>query len=148
MSLATKLRRAPLRIVSGAFILNSGLTKLRKGDDATAAGVHGMASGAYPPFGKMQPRTFLTVLGTGETALGGALLSPVVPAGLAGAGLTGFAGALLGLYWRTEGTHEPGDPRPTQQGTALAKDIWLLGIGLGLVLDAMTTRKDRKRTEQ
>jgi hypothetical protein len=30
--------------------------------------------------------------------------------------------------------------RPTQQGTPLAKDVWMLGIGLGLVIDALTDR--------
>jgi hypothetical protein len=30
--------------------------------------------------------------------------------------------------------------RPTQQGTALAKDAWLLGIGLSLIADALTDR--------
>jgi hypothetical protein len=30
--------------------------------------------------------------------------------------------------------------RPTQQGTPLAKDIWLAGIGLGLLADALTDR--------
>ena len=43
MSLATKLRRAPGRVTTGAFILNSGLGKL-SGDDETAKAVHGMAN--------------------------------------------------------------------------------------------------------
>jgi len=50
-----------------------------------------------------------------------------VPGKVAGAGLTAFAAGLLGLYLRTPGM------RPTQQGTAIAKDVWLLGIGLGLL---------------
>ncbi len=52
---------------------------------------------------------------------------------VAGAALTGFSGALLGLYLRTPGMRQ--GLRPTQQGTAIAKDVWLLGIGAGLVLD-------------
>jgi hypothetical protein len=28
--------------------------------------------------------------------------------------------------------------RPTQHGVAVAKDVWILGIGLGLVFDALT----------
>jgi len=134
MSMAGKLRRAPTRIVTGAFILNSGLQKL-KGDDDTAKAVHGMASGAYPAFGTLEPKTFLRVLGAGETALGSALLLPIVPARLAGAGLLGFSGALLGMWWRTPGMHEDGSLRPTVQGTALAKDSWMLGIGAGLLFD-------------
>jgi hypothetical protein len=30
--------------------------------------------------------------------------------------------------------------RPSRQGTAMAKDIWMLGIGLGLIVDALTDR--------
>jgi len=136
MSMAGKLRRAPTRIATGAFILNSGLQKL-KADDETAKGVHGMASGAYPAFGTLEPKTFLRVLGVGETALGSALLLPIVPARLAGAGLLGFSGALLGMWWRTPGMHD--GLRPTQQGTALAKDSWMLGIGAGLLIDDLVS---------
>jgi hypothetical protein len=32
--------------------------------------------------------------------------------------------------------------RPTAQGTPLAKDAWLLGIGLSFVLDAVLSRGD------
>ena len=77
MSMAAKLRRAPARIVTGAFILNSGLQKLQ-GDEETAKAIHGMASGAYPVFGNVEPKTFLRLLGFGETALGATLLSNLV----------------------------------------------------------------------
>ncbi len=30
--------------------------------------------------------------------------------------------------------------RPTQDGTGIAKDVWLLGIGLGLVTEALARR--------
>jgi hypothetical protein len=30
--------------------------------------------------------------------------------------------------------------RPTGQGTALAKDVWMLAIGLGLVVDGLAQR--------
>ena len=73
-----------------------------------------------------------------EIALGAALLIPVVPAAVAGAGLVAFSGGLLGLYARTPGMRKQGTPLPTQQGTALAKDIWMAGIGLGLVIDDLT----------
>jgi hypothetical protein len=33
-----------------------------------------------------------------------------------------------------------GSLRPSQQGTALAKDVWMLGIGLGLIADDLTSR--------
>jgi hypothetical protein len=33
-----------------------------------------------------------------------------------------------------------GSPFPTQQGVPLAKDAWMLGIGLGLIIDDLTNR--------
>ena len=57
MSLAAKLRRAPLRIVTGAFLLNAGVGKF-SADDDTAKNLHGMASGAYPIFEKVPPKAF------------------------------------------------------------------------------------------
>ena len=138
MTLAAKLRRAPLRIATGAFILNSGIGKL-KGDEAQAKGVHGMACGAYPVLQKVPPKPFLKGLAVAEIAMGGALLTPVVPAGLVGLGLIGFSGTLLGMWWRTPGMHEDGSPKPTQRGTPIAKDVWMLGIGASLVMDAALT---------
>jgi hypothetical protein len=32
---------------------------------------------------------------------------------------------------------EQGSLRPTQQGLVLAKDVWMLGIGLGFVVEAL-----------
>lgn len=145
MSIAAKLRRAPLRIATGAFILNTGLAKL-KGDPETAAGIHGMAVGAYPVFSKMTPTVFLKVLAVSEVAVGSLLLFPVVPAGLAGLALTGFAGSLLGMYVRTPALHDS-KMRPTQAGTAVAKDLWMAGIGLGLVIDAALTESPVTATE-
>jgi uncharacterized membrane protein YphA (DoxX/SURF4 family) len=139
MGLSAMLRRAPGRAATGAFILNSGLEKLRTSDEDHAKGVHHMASGAFPAFEHMDPKLFLKTVGIGETVLGGALLLPIVPAGLAGVGLMTFAGSLLTMYWRTPGMHEPNDPRPTQNGMAIAKDSWMFGIGTGLVVDALTT---------
>lgn len=146
MTLSAKLRRAPTRIAAGAFILNSGIGKLNGGED-TAKAIHGMASGAYPVFEKVEPKLFLRGVGAAEVALGAALLAPVVPATLAGAGLAAFSGSLLGMYWRTPGMHRDGDPRPTQQGTAVAKDSWLFGIGAALMLDAVFSALHDKRLE-
>jgi uncharacterized membrane protein YphA (DoxX/SURF4 family) len=138
MSLAAKLRRAPERIVTGAFIINSGLSKL-SADDDVSKGVHGMATGAYPAFGRVHHKAFTRALGVGETALGSALLLPFVRARWAGLGLMAFSGGLLGMYWRTPGTHQEGNPRPTQQGIALAKDVWMFGIGTSLFVDDVVT---------
>lgn len=140
MSLASKLRRAPGRVATGAFILDQGLGKLHA-DDETAKNLHSMAANAYPVFESMDPQTFVKLLATGEIALGSALLLPLLPARLVGLGLIGFSGSLLGMWWRTPGMHEPGSPRPTHQGTMIAKDSWMMGIGLGLVIDALTSRR-------
>ncbi len=145
MSLAAKLRRAPVRIATGAFILNSGLGKL-KGDEQQALGIHGMAVGAYPFLKKIEPNTFLKALGAAEVALGAALLLPIVPAGLAGLALSGFATGLLGLYARTPGLHDK-YMRPTQAGTAIAKDVWLASVGYALVVDAALSESPVTRTE-
>jgi hypothetical protein len=132
--ISVKARHLPPRIATGAFILNSGIGKL-SADDATAAQLHGFAVGTYPFLGKVKPGDFVRALAATEIALGTALLIPVIPAAVAGAGLAAFAGSLLGLYARTPGMRKPGSPLPTQEGTALFKDIWMAGIGLGLIID-------------
>jgi hypothetical protein len=136
MGMSKKLRRAPGRIAAGAYILNSGIGKL-SGDEATAKGVHGLAAGAYPILHRVGPKTFLKAVAIGEVGIGGALLAPVVGPKVAATGLLGFAGSLLGLYWRTPAMHKPGDPRPTQAGIAISKDIWLFAIGTGLFIDGL-----------
>ncbi|THA68601.1 hypothetical protein E6P78_13105 [Streptomyces sp. A0958] len=125
-------RDIPPRLATGAFILNSGLGKL-KADEATAQGLHGMASTAYPFLGKLEPARFTRLLAWSEIAVGGTLLAPFVPTRLAGLVLTGFSGGLLGLYLRTPGMREPGSLRPSQNGVPLAKDAWMFGIGLGFL---------------
>jgi hypothetical protein len=138
MELKIKARQLPTRISAAGFIINSGIEKL-SADEETAAGIHGFATGAYPFLSKLKPKDFAKLLGASEVALGAALLVPVVPGILAGAGLTAFAGGLLGLYLRTPGMRKEGSLAPTQQGTAIAKDAWLLGIGLSLVIDDLTS---------
>ena len=137
MALPVKLRHLPQRIATGAFILNSGIGKLNA-DEETAAQLHGFAVGTYPFLAKLKPQDFVKLLGGTEIALGAALLLPVVPSALAGAGLAAFSGGLLGLYIRTPGMRKEGSPLPTQQGIPIAKDVWMLGIGLGLVIDDLT----------
>ena len=73
MSLAAKIRRAPGRIVTGAFILNSGLGKLKAEED-TAKQLHGMASNAYPSSQKVPPDRSRRRSPIGEIAVGGAVL--------------------------------------------------------------------------
>lgn len=133
-----KLSHAALRGTTGAFILNAGIGKW-SGTEETATALHGMAAGTYPFLKSIPPRRFLKLLAGAEIGLGALLLAPFVPALVAGTALTGFAGSLLGLYLRTPGMHTR--LRPTQQGTAIAKDVWLLGIGAGLVADGLTARR-------
>ena len=138
MRFSVKASHLPPRIAAGAFILNSGLGKW-SADEETAAQLHGFAAGAYPFLSKIKPKDCVKLLSAAELALGAALLVPVIPSAVAGAGLTAFSGGLLGLYARTPGMRKDGTPFPTQQGIALAKDVWMVGIGLGLVIDDLTS---------
>ena len=45
-----------------------------------------------------------------------------------------FSGGLVGMYLKTPGMREEGSLAPTQDGTALAKDVWMLGIGASLLM--------------
>ncbi|CAN5189300.1 MAG: hypothetical protein ACSLEW_12705 [Nocardioides sp.] len=135
MSIAARLRRAPLRLTTGGFILNSGWEKFTSTDEDAAKAVHSLASGAYPQLARINPRTFQKAVGAGECALGAALVLPVVSPRVAGFGLMAFSGSLLGIYWRTPGMRVEGSIRPTHQGIGLAKDSWLFGAGAALLVD-------------
>ncbi len=143
MRLPITLSEIGPRISAGAFILNSGLGK-RGADEGTAAGLHGFASGTYPFLKSVDPATFVRVLSYSEIAVGAALLTPFVPTAVAGAVLTGFSGGLLGLYLNTPGMRKPGSLAPTQEGLTVAKDVWLLGIGIGLLTRGTVDRKPRQ----
>ena len=135
-----KLAHLPLRVATGAYILNSGMSK--QGLEGQAAeGLHGMASDAIPPLKRIQPEQFAKILSTGEIALGAALLIPFVPSALVGAALAGFSAGLVQLYLKTPGMRQPGSIKPTQEGIGLAKDVWLVGAGLTLLLDGLPKRK-------
>lgn len=135
-----KPHHLPLRLIAGAYIVNSGLSKLGA-EKETAAALHGFASTAYPFLQDMDPQEFTDALAKGEIALGVATLFPFVPSAVAGAGLAAFSTGLIGLYLKVPGMREPGSLRPTQAGIPLAKDSWLFGIGLSLVLDEMAARR-------
>jgi uncharacterized membrane protein YphA (DoxX/SURF4 family) len=125
-------RDVPPRLATGAFILHAGLGKWR-GTPETAAGVHGMAAGAFPFLRDIPPEKFLRMLAAAEIATGTALLTPLLPNKLAGAALTAFSGSLLTMYWRTPALRKSGSVWPTPAGIAVSKDVWMFGIGLGLV---------------
>jgi uncharacterized membrane protein YphA (DoxX/SURF4 family) len=132
MQLHLNTRRVPERLATGAFILHAGWGKW-KGSEQQATALHGMAAGAFPPLSAIPPTRFLRLLAAGEIATGAALLSPMVPDAVAGAVLTGFSGALLTMYWRTPTMRKPGSIWPTPAGTAVSKDVWMLGIGVGFL---------------
>ena len=143
MKVRVKAWHLPPRLLTGMYFLNSGLSKAAA-DDATAAQLHGFAFGTYPFLRKLDARQFTRLLSAAETAIGVALVLPVVPAGLAGAALTAFAVGTLGLYLRTPGLRREGSLRPTEQGIAITKDIWLVGIGLALVIDEIAERSSNR----
>lgn len=143
VNLSLHARSLPGRIATGAFILHAGLEKW-SGDETRAAGIHGMAAGAYPVFNEVPPPIFLKALAASEIATGALLLSPFVSDAAAGAALTAFSGGLLGMYWRTEALRKPGSIWLTQAGTAVSKDVWMFGIGLGLMLGSLPSWHRKK----
>src|ERR1035441_2345292 len=139
-----RVANQPIRLAAGAFILNAGIGKL-SADEARAARLHGAARRSSPFFESVPPEQFAKGLAVAEVALGAALLTPFVPDRLAGLALTPFAGGLLWMYSQTDAMHEPNSLRPTQAGTAVAKDVWLLGIGLTLLMSGRRRAKANRR---
>jgi uncharacterized membrane protein YphA (DoxX/SURF4 family) len=139
-----KLRTLPSRLVTGAYILHSGMEKW-SGSPEQATGIHGMASNAFPVFRSVEAPKFLRVLSAAEITTGLVLLVPFAPAGMAGAALTGFSGSLVMMYLRTPSLRKPGSIWPSPQGIAVSKDIWMLGIGLGLLIDEAGERRRSSR---
>ena len=135
-----KLSNVPTRLATGAYVLHSGIEKWSGGEEQ-ANGVHGMASGAFPFLESIKPTDFLKALSVGEVAVGTLLLAPVVPPALAGAALTGFSGALVTMYLRTPALRKPGSIWPSPQGIGVSKDVWMLGIGLGLLAEGASSEK-------
>jgi hypothetical protein len=135
--MATKLWHVPVRLATGAIIVDQGLQKLGADED-TARWFHEQATKAFPQFADMDPKDFVQLLSACEITLGAALLGiGFVPSGLAGLGLTLFGGSLTRLYLRAPGTRREGSIAPSQQGIVLAKDSWMLAIAMALVLDAL-----------
>jgi uncharacterized membrane protein YphA (DoxX/SURF4 family) len=138
-----QLWHLPVRLATGAYILNSGINKWTANDEEMHKGIHSMASTAYSQLETVEPKTFTKVLAGTEMALGTALLTPFISPAIAGAALTAFSGGLVGLYMRTPSMREAGSVRPSQNGTAVAKDVWMLGIGAALLIDAASSKARR-----
>src|SRR5699024_12587322 len=111
VNLPVETHHLPLRLATGAFILSSGLDKYGA-DEETAQGLHSTAKGTYPFLDKVAPAKFTQCLSLSEIALGSALILPIVPSRVAGAGLSAFACALLGMYLRAPGMRRPNSLRP------------------------------------
>ncbi len=139
MHLSVKARDLPGRIATGGYILHSGLDKWHA-DAARADALHRMAASAFPVLKTIPPERFLRMLAAGEIAVGSVLLAPVIPGALAGAALTGFSAALLAMYARTPAMRKPGSIWPSQMGIAVSKDVWMLGIGLGMLSGSLADR--------
>ena len=144
MRFGPALRNIPPRVVTGAFIFHSGLEKWNA-EKEHAETLHGMAKGAYPQLESLPPERFAKTLSVAEMYTGALLLIPFVSNQAAGAALTGFSGALVGLYAKTPGVRRKGSIWPEQGGIALAKDAWMLGIGLSLLLDPGARSRHRRR---
>lgn len=142
-----RLSNLPLRVATGAYILNSGLGKLHA-DKETYERLHAMASGTYPFLESIPVQTFGRVLALTECTVGATLLAPAAGDGLAGLALSAFGSGLVGLYLRTPGMRRDGSVRPSQKGIALAKDTWLVGAGLTLLLSARADRRRARRRQR
>ena len=144
--MATKLWHVPVRLATGAIIVDQGLQKLGADED-TATWLHGQATKAFPQFADMDPKDFVQLLSASEIALGAALLGiGFVPSSLAGLGLSLFGGSLARLYLTAPGTRRENSIAPSQQGIGLAKDSWMLAIGVALVLDSVFGRRKRRKS--
>lgn len=141
--MSRRISHLPLRLTTGAFILNSGISKLEVDDHERDKRLHEAASQAYPSLKEMDPTAFARLLAVGELVVGAALLVPVVPTGVAGLALGAFSGGLIGLYMRTPAARRQGSVRPTNEGIPLAKDTWMAGIAATLLIDAATERLSR-----
>ncbi|WP_431710120.1 hypothetical protein [Glutamicibacter uratoxydans] len=138
------IANAALRLVSGAFILNSGINKMRL-DEESAAGLQQMAVNGVPQLASLEPAVFGKVVSGAEIGLGSALLLPLIPSRLAGLGLAAFSGVMISSYLRTPGMTESDGVRPTADGIALAKDVWLAGMAVALMFGRRSYRQQKKK---
>ncbi|MFI8596494.1 hypothetical protein GMA10_07890 [Kocuria koreensis] len=142
--MAFSLSNLALRAIPGAFILNSGYGKLNL-DEQTAGQLQSMAANAFPAVKDLDAETFGKALAYSEFVVGGALVLPVVPSRVAGLALGAFAGGLLTMYFKTDEMTEEDGIRPSQAGTAVAKDSWIAAIALALILQSKGKKKNKKK---
>lgn len=138
------LAQLPLRITTGAFVLNSGISKLSISDEE-AEGLQQMASNGVPMLADMSPAAFRRFIAVTEIGVGAAQLIPKVPGWFAGAMLSAFSAGMLNMYLNTPGMTEEDGVRPTQEGTTVAKDVWMLGAGASMIVDSLLNTSARRR---
>lgn len=126
---------APARLAAGLFILNSGIGK-RNLPPQAAEQLRDSGAVGVPALKQVPAEQFGRYLSYGEMGLGAALLTPTVPGWAAGLALGAFSGGLLNMYRKTPGMTVDG-VRPTPEGTAVAKDVFMLGIAGTLILDSI-----------
>lgn len=129
----SSLANLALRAIPGAYILNSGKGKLEMDDD-TITYLRDEAAKGMPMLADMEPTQFRKLLGFGEITVGAALLLPFVPNRLAGLALGTFSAGLLSVYFKDPAKTQDDGIRPSSEGTALAKDSWLMAIAIALFL--------------
>ncbi|MCP3425470.1 hypothetical protein NBM05_05410 [Rothia sp. AR01] len=141
--MAFNLANAALRGIPGAFILNSGISKLEL--DADSAGyLQSMAANAFPAVKDLDAATFGKALAYSEMAVGATLLTPIFPNRLAGLALGAFSAGMLTMYFRTEDMTLDDGVRPSQSGTPVAKDSWLAAIALALLIQGKGKKRKKK----
>lgn len=133
------------RTVPGAFIANSGVGKLGMPAEASA-GLQQYAATGVPLVKVLPADKFGTILGASEIALGAAMAIPAIPNRIAGVGLTAFSAGLLSLYFANPENTKADRIRPTDEGLGLAKDVFMLSLGVGLIAqgDAKQEKKAKK----
>ena len=139
-----RVSNQPIRMAAGAFFLNAGIEKW-SADEDRATGLHKAASSAFPFFEKIPATQFAKGLAAAEIGIGSALVLPLFSDRQAGLVLTPFAAGLMWMYAQNESMHKPESLRPSGAGTALAKDIWLVGIGLTLLASGRRRSKTRRQ---
>lgn len=138
------LAQLPIRLTTGAFVLNSGISKLSLSDEE-AEGLQQMAANGVPMLADMSPSAFRRFIAFTEIGVGAAQLIPKVPGWLAGSALSAFSAGMLNMYLNTPGMTKDDGVRPTQEGTPVAKDVWMLGAGATMIIDSMMNTTSRRK---
>lgn len=139
-TVSNKLSFGVLRLVAGAWILNSGIGKLHLTPEV-AAQLQEHAATGVPTVKQLDTVTFGKLLSAAEILLGAGLLTPFINRRLIGLALSGFAGGMLTMYFKNPAMTESDGVRPSQAGIPLSKDMWLAAIGLALLLGSSKRSK-------